>query len=281
MKSDPRCTPCLVRQLERSAKAFSLPQDEYNALLARARVEVPQIPLSLPPNIYSTRLLEMLYRDGADPYKEEKARHNSEIAEILPLVRKTVERSQNPKRTSLLAACLGNVIDLGTQEHVDTGMVRDFLERARFERDDSRKLFEKLADARTMVYVLDNAGEALLDGLCAEVLGVPETWFVAKESPILNDVTVSELVELGFDQERVVSTGSNDLGVNWQTLNPRAKELMQEADAVIAKGHANFESFIDGPQEAFLLLKIKCEVVAEKIREDCGSLVCLHYIPQK
>ncbi|MEA3310984.1 MAG: ARMT1-like domain-containing protein, partial [candidate division WOR-3 bacterium] len=67
----------------------------------------------------------------------------------------------------------------------------------------------------------------------------------------------------------------------WQTLDPEVRKLMQEADIVIVKGHANFESLIDGPQEAFLLLKIKCQVVAEKIREDCGSLVCMHYIPQK
>lgn len=281
MKSDPRCTPCLVRQLERSAKALSLPKDEYEALLARARIEVPQIPLSLAPNIYSTRLLTMLYKDGADPYKEEKARHSREVMEILPFVRKTVERSQDPRRAALLAACLGNVIDLGTQEHVDTAKIREFMEHAEFAKDDSPQLLERLESAETMVYVLDNAGEALLDRLCVEILGVPETYFVAKEAPILNDVTVSELVELGFPKERVLSTGSNDLGINWETLNPQVRTLMREADVVIAKGHANFEAFVDGPQEAFLLLKIKCEVVAEKIREDCGSLVCFHYAPPK
>ncbi|MBA7623170.1 hypothetical protein ES703_30563 [subsurface metagenome] len=281
MKSDPRCIPCLVRQLERSARAVHLPADEFDALITKARTQVSNIPLSLPPNIYSTRLLEMIYYDGADPYKEEKARHNREVAEILPLVRRMVERSADPKRTALLAASLGNIIDLGTREHIDTGEIKEFLENATFERDDSPELLERVETAQRLVYVVDNAGEVLLDGLCAEVLGVPQTIFVAKSSPILNDVTVKEMIDLGFHPESVASTGSNDLGINWETLNPEVREKMSQADVVIAKGHANFESFIDGPEEAFLLLKIKCQVVAEKIREDCGSLVCLHYIPKE
>lgn len=280
MKSDPRCTPCLVRQLERSARAMHLPQDEYDNLLSRARQEVGKIPLSLPPNIYSTELLRLLYSNGNDPYRDEKTRHNKEVQDILPFVRKMIERSPNPGQTALLAACLGNVIDLGTTERVETRQVRDFLEHAAFERDDSDKLLERVESARTLVYVVDNAGEVLLDKLCAEVLAVPRTYFVAKESPILNDVTVHELRDLGFSEDSILSTGSNDLGINWLTLNPAVRDLMGKADVVIAKGHANFESFIDGPQEAFLLLKVKCEVVAEKIREDCGSLVCLHYEPR-
>jgi len=281
MKSDPRCTPCLVRQLERSARAAHLPSDEFDAFLAKARREIDNIPLSLPPNIYSTELLRLIYKNGLDPYKKEKANHNKEVKHILPIVRKMIERSANPKRTALLAASLGNVIDLGTQEHINTGEVKDFLEHAAFERNDSEELLARVQSAKTLVYVVDNAGEVLLDGLCAEFLAVPKTIFVAKEAPILNDVTVSEMLDLGFPAGQVQSTGTNDLGINWQTLNPEAREAMRTADVVIAKGHANFESFIDGPQEAFLLLKIKCEVVAKIIREDCGSLVCMHYEPGK
>lgn len=281
MKSDPRCIPCLVRQLERSAKALHLPADEFDRLISKARQEIPDIPLSLPPNIYSTELLRLVYQDGADPYKGEKAKHNQEVKEIIPFVRKIIAQSPNPKHTALLAASLGNVIDLGTQEHINTGEVKNFLENAAFERDDSPELLKRVETAQRLVYVVDNAGEVLLDNLCAEILGVPQTIFVAKESPILNDVTTREMIELGFSTEKVTSTGTNDLGINWETLNPKVRNLMREADVVIAKGHANFESFIDGPQEAFLLLKIKCEVVAEKIGEDCGSLVCMHYLPQK
>ncbi|NLI98489.1 DUF89 family protein [bacterium] len=281
MKSDIRCTPCLLKQLERSAKALNLSNDEYNTLLSNARREVPQIPLSLPPNIYSTRLLEMLYKNGADPYRKEKARHNDEVEKMIPFVREAIERSENPQRAALLAACLGNVIDLGTRESTDTAEIKEFLEHASFARDDSALLLEKIKGARTLVYVLDNAGEVVLDRLCADFLNVPLTFFVAKEQPILNDVTVSELADLGFPKERVLSTGSNSLGIDWPTLNPEVRNLMREADVVIAKGHANFESFVDGPQEAFLLLKVKCEVVAEKIKEDAGSLVCMHYAPKK
>jgi len=258
---------------------MKIASDEYDELLAKARREVPYIPLSLPPNIYSTRLLQMIYVNGVDPYSQEKTKHNEEVTEILPIVRKIIEKSQNPRKTALLAASLGNVIDLGTQEHIDTYQVKEFLRESTFERDDSEVLLEKLDSADILVYVVDNAGEVLLDRLCAEYLNVPNTYFVAKEAPILNDVTAGELIDLGFPDDRVLSTGTNDLGINWQTLNPGVRDLMRKADVVIAKGHANFESFIDGPQEAFLVLKVKCKVVAEKIREDCGSLICLHYEP--
>ena len=64
----------------------------YDELLAKARREIPRIPLSLAPNIYSSRLLQMIYTEGADPYREEKAEHNKEVSEILPLVRKIIEK---------------------------------------------------------------------------------------------------------------------------------------------------------------------------------------------
>ncbi len=279
MKSDPRCIPCLVRQLERSAKALHLPRDEFDNLIRKARNQIPQIPMSLPPNIYSTELLRLIYSNGTDPYKEEKAKHNKEILEILPFVKKMIAKSNNPQKTALLAACLGNLIDLGTQNQINTQEVKSFLKDASFERDDSDELLTRVKTAKKLVYVVDNAGEILLDRLCAETLGVPETIFIAKESPILNDVTVSEMLNMGFPSKQLITTGSNDLGINWKTLNPEARKAMQTADIVIAKGHANFESFIDASQEAFLVLKIKCEVVAKRIRENCGSLVCLHYKP--
>ena len=63
---------------------------------------------------------------------------------------------------------------------------------------------------------------------------------------MLNDVTVADLKELGFDKYgHIVSTGSNCLGLHYEDVSDECKKHLKEADLIIAKGQAYLEFFTE------------------------------------
>jgi len=136
-------------------------------------------------------------------------------------------------------------------------------------------LLERLAGAGRVLYVLDNAGEVMFDELVLKRLDGVELMIVARSSPILNDVTVTEVENLGLGQYgRVIGTGSRFLGVDFGTVSDEFRDAYGAADVVIAKGHANFESLVGRGRDAFCVLKAKCELVAGPLGVKLGESAC-------
>lgn len=81
-----------------------------------------------------------------------------------------------------------------------------------------------------------------------------------------NDVTVSELRAMGF--ENVIDCGENT-GV--LRLQRKLRREMEEADLIIAKGQANFESLPELWEGVFYLFKVKCRPVSEYLDRSIGS----------
>lgn len=132
-----------------------------------------------------------------------------------------------------------------------------------------------------VVFLLDNAGEIVLDKLLIEILvdmGV-DVISVVKGDPISNDATFEDAEEIDLTSVcDVITTGSDDLGFNPNRASEDFLSLIQSAPLVIAKGQANFESIntfresILNP-EIFLLSKLKCDVNANLARVKVGDYV--------
>lgn len=52
-------------------------------------------------------------------------------------------------------------------------------------------------------------------------------------------------------------------------------EIYKNADVIIAKGQANFESLSEEKENIYFLLMVKCAVIAEYIGTEQKSLVCM------
>ena len=127
------------------------------------------------------------------------------------------------------------------------------------------------------MYILDNSGEVMFDELVLKRLPETELVIVARSSPVLNDVTADEAVELGLERYgRVIGTGSRFLGVDLATVSDGFRREYERADVVIAKGHANYESLVGKGRDGFLVLKAKCELVAEPLGVRLGESVCFY-----
>lgn len=279
MKSGLICIPCVINQLKRTARKAGVKEEKIAKYVERAIAKVGELSLDDPPNLFTTKILKVLYEEiKKDPYKEEKEKQNNMVKEILPKVKNLIKNSKDPIYTSLLFSSLGNIIDVGPKGSFKFNEILEGMEKKRFDIDDYPVLKKKLKNAKTLLYLLDNAGEVLFDKIVLENLAITDYRLAAKESPILNDVTTKEVEKLGFPAEKIVSSGSV-LGVDFKTADKEFIEWYHKSDIIIAKGHANFESLIDKQRPVFFLLKVKCKFVGDYINAKVGDSVLLYYSP--
>ncbi len=240
----------------------------------------PQLDETEPPSTYTSRMLvaTMDLLGITDPFQEVKEEQNRRAAELATRFDAELDRCDSPLYRALILAAAGNVIDVGPQRRFD---IQKQLQRLAFARDDSGLLLERLAKAKRVMFILDNAGEVFFDRLLLKRLPEVELTIVARSAPILNDITVTEAAALGLGElGRLIGTGSRYLGVDLKTVSAEFRESYYQADLVIAKGHANFESLVEEGRDGFYLLAAKCELVAERLGVKPGDLVCC-YSPGK
>jgi uncharacterized protein with ATP-grasp and redox domains len=137
--------------------------------------------------------------------------------------------------------------------------------------DDTDAVKEILSKARSVVYVFDNCGEAQLDKLLIREIkrtGTRVTGVVRGE-PILNDVAMSDALRIRLNEEldALYTTSEFRIGMHMSSLEKDLLREMNNADLMIAKGMANFESLSDQdiPIPLVYILRTKCAPVAEAL----------------
>ena len=109
------------------------------------------------------------------------------------------------------------------------------------------------------------------------MLPVDHVTFVVKSGPIINDATMEDATVCGMTGlARVIETGAADIGVNWENVSPEFREAVDRADAIVGKGHGNFETCNDRPENFYFLLKAKCTMVADELGVSLGDIVFKH-----
>lgn len=273
MKTHPRCAPCLLSRVqfeaELSTKDLAL---QKKVILAGIEVLRRYMVDGAPATHLSTKIHREAYKvlGDIDPYFEKKKESNIAALKLLPFARDFVGEKDSFRR-AVLAAIVGNSFDFGVLGFdADKATAKDMMHE-QFEHgldvDDSDKIKKMLGN---VVYLADNCGEIVFDTLLFEEikkLGGKIT-LVVRGAPILNDVTMTELKELGFDKkvDRVLTTGSNAIGVCLKEAPSELVEALTGASLIISKGMANYETMTEYDFKPIAyLLKTKCESVAEAL----------------
>lgn len=137
----------------------------------------------------------------------------------------------------------------------------------------------KLENIKEVLFLGDNAGEIVFDRLLVEELvqrGKKIT-YVVKDGPILNDSTLSDAIYASMDEvAEIITTGNNFLGVSLKRVPESFLNRLKNAELIISKGQANFESLeseylVKG--KIFFLLKIKCYDVGKVAEAEFGDVV--------
>ena len=197
------------------------------------------------------------------------------MLELYPSLKEIVDNSEDPFDSAMRLAVAGNVIDFGAKYQFD---VMDTINRVKEHElaiDDSRFLRDDLEHAQTLLYIGDNCGEIVLDKLFLETVKVPQKYFVVRESPVINDITLDDAKMTGIDKvATVITTGDDSPGAVWETASKEFRDHFINADVVISKGQGNLEGLIDVPHDhVYFLLVTKCDLIGERIGTLNGDFV--------
>ena len=208
-----------------------------------------------------------------DPYKEMKKEANERAMELLPGLMEMVE--EKPEEESLSAAslisCLGNVLDYdvpGSNSDIDSAM--ELLHEGLY-LDDTDKIKSLIKEGTEILFFTDNAGEIGFDTLLVKQLKKlgARVIVAVKGGPSLNDALMEDAEMVGMDKvaDNLITTGTDAIGVRLDESPEWFKEYFYNADLIIAKGMANWETLTEypAPCPTAYIFRTKCEPVARSL----------------
>lgn len=286
MKMSPRCIYCLLSRVHFQSKLSTDDDDLINKTIHECLgvmnkyYDPEAVSASIATKIHR-KCYEVLH--DKDPYAVTKKLINQAALKVLPAAKQKIYDNSPDDRElfkrAVLASVIANYFDFGIMgfNATESGFEAAFLKL--FEHgldvDDTPKMFGLLQD---VVYIADNCGEILFDMLVFDVikkLGGKIT-LVVRGGPILTDVTLEEVKEFEIDKkvDRVMTTGSNSVGILIEEAPAELLKAMKDATLIISKGMANYETLSEhnfGPIGYMLLTK--CECVAEDLGLEQGLVV--------
>jgi len=265
------CIPCSLNNYVRLIKSGIIPENLQEDILRKlldffAQVDYNQSPPAL--GKVQHRLLRE-YLQNPDPYREIKLEYNRMMMDKYEDFKKIINESTNPFYTAVRLAIAGNVIDFGSYHRLDVMETVERVLKAKLAKDDSQKLKQEIADADTVLYLGDNAGEIVFDKLFIETMNHPNIFFAVRGSPIINDITVQDAEKTGIDEHAtIISSGDDAPGTLLDSCSPEFKKIFNQADVIISKGQGNLEGLIDTDHNIFYLLTVKCGLIAKHLGVD-------------
>ncbi len=271
------CIPCFRKQAERLIVKHGLSEIPANEV----RTEL-NIILDKKAEAFTSpevgRYLNSLVKSISgitDLYAKEKKEYNEMILQRYDELNRLVQASDNPKFTALRYALAGNIIDFGPPNEFNAQVAFSEALQKEPSINHSETLFKELNDAKTVLYLGDNAGEIVADKLFIETINHPNLYFAVRGSYVMNDITMEDAHFVGIDQlATVISNGYDAPSTILSACSPEFMEIYNKADIIISKGQGNLEGLIkEKNKNIYFLLMVKCDVMARQVGVNQGDVV--------
>lgn len=276
MKIQTECVPCLIKRIIFEAEQSTNDPEIRTAVIKNTIKAIAEL---YDPDecsvIIATKVHKIAYEvlGDNDPYKDLKERSNKVAEKLIPRIEELVKKSDDPLRTSMICATIGNMLDFGIEgaSNDPEGLVDIFEEYLKkgLEYDDTDKLKDLLAKSKNVLLFTDNCGEFTFDKiLCRELKKTyPEInlTLVVKGEPVLSDATRDDAANLNFSEivDKILDTGCFAVGVDFKQLPVDLKKALDETDLIICKGMANYEAFSETDYRPIAyLMRTKCNAIA-------------------
>lgn len=277
MISDYRCFYCFTKAfgklLEKeniSVEAKSSFTDDMIDLYQNTRDK-----FSAPEFARKLHLMLRTHTLNPDAYKEVKKENNDQAILMLPELEKIIQSSEDPFDTALRLAIAGNIIDFAVSDNFDLEATINKSLITEFAIEHTKQLKKALKNAETVLYLGDNAGEIVFDKLFIQTIMHPNLTYVVRGAPVINDATMEDAEYVGM--QKLVNVISNGYDAPSTIVNKSSKQFQKhfsEADLIISKGQGNLEGLMPlSDDRIFFLLMVKCEVIADHLKVEKGSLV--------
>ncbi len=211
------------------------------------------------------QLLTQMYGLPEDRFEEERKQSNRFVLERLEEIRRRVNEAEDPVLAGMQFAILGNYLDFSAlQGNVSFKKLDDMLSGAK-QIDIAGEVFDRFcADLRRgerLLYLTDNAGEIGFDRVFAETLqrAYPhlEITFCVRGGVTQNDATRDDAAEMGIPFP-VIDNGNRIAGTQIDQLSPEAKQALERADVIFAKGMGNTETMLGCGYNVYYAFLVKC-----------------------
>lgn len=208
-----------------------------------------------------------------DPYRAIKEKSNEVALKLLPRANRFVEEARDRFKAATVVSIVGNILDYGITGFKDPGMLLNLFDNMYAEGlgcDDTSKIKTVLKTARSVVFLTDNCGEIIFDKLLLSQIKKYKVriTLVAKSIPILSDATIDDVRAFGLDEyaDEMIGTGKFAVGVDTTRMPLLLRRRLENADIIVSKGMANYESLSDMHYRPIAyLMRTKCEPVADSL----------------
>ena len=297
MKTFEPCKQCFYNQIKNTADLINLDSETYKKIYQEVYNLIENIDYSLPPAEIGGKVYEIFhkYSKNYNPYKEIKEEFIEKVLKIYPVLKNKLTKIKDKNTRLKLASkisALGNIIDFGINSQFDASKeienIFHILDNLHFTIDNFNEFLDQLKKSNTILYIGDNAGETVLDRIFIEEIIEYKTKylnkkaesenlqiiFATREKPIINDATLEDAIKSGLDKvAKLISSGVVSPGTILKNCNKEFLNYYKKADIVISKGQGNFEGLSDEKRKIFFILKAKCDVIANYLKVEKGSLI--------
>lgn len=261
------CIGCIIKKQEERIREFTEEEKKRQYMKDLCRLIGESGPETSAPVLVAEneRLLES-YFGIKDDFQEEKILFNKLMLEYESYLWKKISQAEDPLLEAIKYAQVGNYIDFGALRDVNSDKLKQLLEDVKDnpldlkEYNNLKKDFEK---AHTLVYITDNCGEIVLDKLfirkIREQYPKIQITLLVRGECVLNDATEEDAAYVGLTElVQVMKNGSKVAGTALDDISEEARELLEKADVMIAKGQGNFETLNTCGLNIYYLFLCKC-----------------------
>lgn len=222
------------------------------------------------------KLYSSFWNCPMEDFTEIKKEFNQLMLNMEVSIEDKIRKSNDPLEKALLYARIGNYIDFAALSNVDQSTVITLLDEKSSEALDEKEyknFLHDLSSAKKLVYLTDNCGEVVLDKMAVKILKEQypnlDITVIVRGYSVVNDATMEDAEEIGLtDLVNVIGNGSNVGGTWIPGISSESRELLYNADLIIAKGQGNFETLNDCGLNIYYLFLCKCDLFQRRFHAE-------------
>lgn len=275
IRLNPECISCLMKsRLEQYPEGTEREQQiEYMQRVMKVVSEAPKS-MSAPVVVREIYRIQKEMFGMATDYTDVKNYFNKWMLTKETMLEERVQTAQEPLKLALQYAMTGNYIDFGAMNKVDEEQLDRFLNEAPsipVNQKEYESLRAEILSAKNLVYITDNCGEIVMDKiLMREIRRLNQDITITalvRGFPVLNDATLEDATQVNLsDVAEVIDNGSDIAGTDLTQISKQAKEIIDAADLIIAKGQGNFETLQQCGENIYYIFMCKCDLFATRFQ---------------
>lgn len=269
MQFDSYCSVCMLNREFKIARKHLTPEQADSYIR-----DVMYIMSTAPKGVAAPYLIPLLgdllkkYGVEGDLYEKEKMDSNDFVLGVLPQVQRIVDAATDPLLTALKYAQVGNFLDFGvlSKNDVDAkiGKAIEDAPNAPLNETEYRNFVSDVRKAKKLLIIGDNAGEIAFDTVLVKelkrqfpALGIT---YCVRGGNCLNDATREDAAYVGMDKlVPVIDNGTRISGTELAYIGRELRTAMEEADVILSKGQANFETMATCGYNIYYNFLAKCD----------------------